>query len=85
MPNDKFYALTNWRNLRALKLQMNPICENEKCINIATEVHHVKEKNKYPDLALSVDNLQSLCKSCHSSITVKNIKRVFNVYNLKHS
>ena len=31
----------------------------------ATMVHHVKPLEMYPDLALDLDNLVSLCDDCH--------------------
>ena len=31
----------------------------------ATEVHHIQPLEEFPDLALELDNLTSLCWSCH--------------------
>jgi len=33
------------------------------------EVHHVKRVKDYPELAYELDNLKTLCTSCHSRIT----------------
>jgi len=77
MPNDSFYCSKEWINIRLYKLFLNPFCENKKCDNYATEVHHIKEKNYFPELAFDINNLQSLCKSCHSRHTYTNIKREF--------
>ena len=55
-----------WQRLRKMKLARRPMCEC--CGSPANEVDHV--------IALSaggtneMDNLQSLCKSCHSRKTV---------------
>lgn len=32
----------------------------------ATVVHHIKPKTEYPDLAMDIDNLLSLCDACHN-------------------
>ena len=53
-----------WQRLRAMKLRRDPICE---CGQAATEVDH-----KTPLSARGTnawDNLQSLCKPCHSRKT----------------
>jgi 5-methylcytosine-specific restriction endonuclease McrA len=82
MSKDKFYCSINWRNLRAYKLSINYYCENIGCKEFATEVHHEKDKKYFPGLALEISNLKSLCKSCHSSITAKNVIRKWEPLNL---
>jgi len=86
MPNDKFYQSKAWRNLRAYKLSLNPLCENENCKNVATEVHHIKERKDFPELQLEINNLQSLCKPCHSTHTAgqMNKKKGWKPYKLKY-
>ncbi len=66
-----FYVLRPWRNLRAYKLTINPFCERcpPDLLTIATEVHHIKEVKTHPELSLELDNLESLCKPCHSGHT----------------
>lgn len=70
----KFYLSKEWRSLREVKLDKNPICErcaiDGWCIP-ATEVHHKIDIKKDPYLCLKIDNLESLCKSCHSTHTAK--------------
>ena len=82
MPNEKFYTLAAWRNLRAYKLQLTPLCE--RCYEIATEVHHIKERNSFPELELDISNLESLCKTCHSKHTSKQKKREWKPYKIKY-
>lgn len=70
--HSSFYASVKWRNLRRYKLEINPICE--KCIHTglivkAEEVDHIVPIVDDESLALEITNLQSLCKSCHSSKT----------------
>lgn len=64
-----FYHTPAWRSLRRLALQRDHyLCQNclrQKRIEKATEVHHVKPIADYPELALTLDNLESLCWSCH--------------------
>ncbi len=42
-----------------------PLKPEDRKIPIANEVHHIKELEDYPDLALVDSNLISLCKACH--------------------
>jgi 5-methylcytosine-specific restriction endonuclease McrA len=86
MPNDSFYTCNAWRKLREYKLSINTICEKNNCKNIATEVHHIKDRKDYPELELEIENLQSLCKPCHSGHTAKesNKKREWKPYKLKY-
>lgn len=65
----RFYDSKVWRDLKALKLAIDPICEPCRARSIyvpATVVHHVKPRREYPSLALDLDNLASNCDSCHS-------------------
>ncbi len=60
-----------WQKVRRLKLQQDPLCE--RCLKAgrlvaATVVHHIKPVDKYPELRLAMDNLQSLCQGCHNRI-----------------
>lgn len=69
---NSFYTSPPWRRLRNLKLAEYPTCE--RCLDRgivipAIEVHHVIEVDLRPDLALVYNNLESLCKTCHSRET----------------
>jgi 5-methylcytosine-specific restriction protein A len=64
-----FYKSPAWRKLRAMQLAAHPLCAD--CVaggrlRAASEVHHKIGRKLRPDLALDLDNLMSLCKSCHS-------------------
>lgn len=39
---------------------------NDRRINRAVDVHHIKELKEHPELALEDDNLISLCVPCHN-------------------
>jgi 5-methylcytosine-specific restriction protein A len=72
-PNVQGYD-RKWRRLRAAFLQRNPLCASctaENHITVAMEVHHKEPIALRPDLRLSWDNLQSLCKTCHSRETTR--------------
>jgi len=62
---EKFYSSMEWRSLRE-KIFKNKL---KKCVKCGSkydlEVDHIKPRSKYPDLALSFDNLQILCKKCN--------------------
>ena len=75
----KWYAKTEWRKLRKIKLQQDPVCEvcGEQ---LATQVHHKvsfmkgnTEEEKF-SLLLDYDNLQSICPTCHQHIHNKTVK-----------
>lgn len=65
----EWYANRRWRKFRAWFLSRAPLCARCKErgeTTLATEVHHVIPRLTRPDLAYSADNLEGLCKSCHS-------------------
>jgi 5-methylcytosine-specific restriction protein A len=66
----RFYNSDVWRRLRRSKLRKDPLCE--RCLKKdllvpASIAHHTKERREFPDLALDIDLLESLCASCHSA------------------
>lgn len=66
----------HWRKIRADFLSAHPLCEICRQAGRyvdATEVHHVKPLAEGG--TNSVDNLQALCKSCHSKITAATAGR----------
>lgn len=70
----KFYGSSDWRSLRAKRLEM----DNHECLwckaegKVTTkydsilEVDHIKELEDYPELAIDIENLRTLCKDCHN-------------------
>lgn len=65
----RFYASGRWRRLRALKLATDPLCQEcllKGKLEPADTVHHIHERLQRPDLALEIENLLSVCASCHS-------------------
>jgi len=64
---------SNWRKLRKMILASNPMCVAEGCNEPATDVDHIIPKAKGG--RDEYDNLQGLCRSCHSKKTAKECKR----------
>jgi len=67
-----FYKTPEWRNTREIVLREEIYCR--ECLKkgiykIATEVDHIIDIKKDPSKALDRNNLQALCKECHSKKT----------------
>ncbi len=64
-----FYKSITWKRARVMALQRDHYlcqeCLKAGRMTMATEVHHVRPLEDYPDLALDLDNLESLCRRCH--------------------
>jgi len=68
-----FYESIAWRRLRRVKLQKNPLCEvclKEKA-SAADHIVPIKQGGA----ALDINNLQSLCGSCHGKKSIKEGSR----------
>lgn len=67
----KRYGRT-WKRIRDRYIAAHPLCEQCKkngTFTLAQEVHHIKPLSQGG--TNDVDNLMSLCTSCHSRITVE--------------
>lgn len=67
----EFYNSNDWRILRKLALERDHHecvwCREEgKVTTDNLEVDHIKELEFYPEFALDIDNLRTLCKECHN-------------------
>lgn len=64
-----FYHSPAWRKCRKLALQRDhyqcTLRISPKCSRVATEVHHKKALEDFPELAFDLDNLASCCWWCH--------------------
>lgn len=65
-----FYNSAAWQRARAAALTRdNHLCQpclRRKHLTPATTVHHIKSLEEAPELALDLDNLESICESCHN-------------------
>ena len=66
----KLYDLTLWRRLRAQQLARQPLCERhlkDGKLVPADTVHHRRPHKGEWSVFVDVENLESVCASCHSS------------------
>ena len=68
--SNPFYLTTKWKRKRMSILRRDRFlcqdCKRYGRMREATEVHHIKHLDEYPELAYVDENLVSLCKSCHN-------------------
>ena len=63
-----------WQRFRVAYLRQHPLCvhcERDGRTTLANEVHHIKALSQGGE-RLDPDNVESLCKSCHSKQTGRN-------------
>jgi 5-methylcytosine-specific restriction endonuclease McrA len=68
---DRFYRGNTWKKLRLTALRRdNYFCREcarrGKPFVRASVVHHIVSREAAPELALELDNLESLCAACHN-------------------
>lgn len=65
-----FYDRSAWRKLRLKALERDNYecqeCKRQGKVGPAQNVHHIKEVKDFPELALVLDNLESVCIKCHN-------------------
>lgn len=52
-----------WARVRGAFLRAHPLCN--RCSRPAETAHHIKPVEEAPDLRLTWDNLEALCRDCH--------------------
>jgi 5-methylcytosine-specific restriction protein A len=78
----KFYSSKQWRKVRFYKLGINPLCEmciDDNILKSAMMVDHITPIRD-GGAHVAMDNLQSLCWSCHASKTSAD-RLLFNLPN----
>lgn len=64
------YGGAGWKHLRLRALRRDGFmcqeCKRYGRVRQATEVHHKKPVDSYPEFAFCLDNLVSLCHACHN-------------------
>ena len=65
------YLTSRWQKKRLSILRRDKYqcqdCRRYGRLKEATEVHHIKPVDEYPELAYLSDNLVSLCHACHNA------------------
>lgn len=77
----EFYSSNIWKGLRRLQLDKDPYCAHCARANIqtiATIADHILDRVDRPDLSYDIDNLQSLCPSCHNRKTRVSMNARYN-------
>lgn len=68
----RWYHCKRWQKMRAWQLTVEPNCrmcfQRGKLGVAAVDVDHIKPHRGGADLFFDPENLQSLCRNCHSSI-----------------
>lgn len=88
----KFYQSKQWRSVRAkrLKLDHNECqrCKLQGKYTKAKNVHHKKEVKKFPELALELENTESLCivhhNEEHDRYVISSKKKQTKLENFKN-
>ncbi|WP_088363610.1 HNH endonuclease [Bacillus cereus] len=50
----------------SVRVETNEYSESAKRKKIQLVVHHIKELEHHPELALEIDNLETVCVDCHN-------------------
>ena len=86
----KFYQSKEWQYIREKRLNIDNFecqeCKRNGLVKIDSKkekgkkkkivlnVHHKKEIETHPELALEIENLETLCVSCHNKVHRKGFK-----------
>lgn len=74
-----FYDSALWKHRRLEALERDNYecqeCKRNGKYRRGKNVHHIKEVKDSPDLALTLDNLETLCIQCHNEIHDKRLKK----------
>lgn len=66
---DSFYDTDEWRRVRYMALKLHggrcQCCGRSVAQGVILHVDHIKPRSKFPELALTVENLQVLCEDCN--------------------
>lgn len=69
--NDGFYHSKEWQAVRQHVLDRDgyicQVCKRGGRITPATTVHHIKPVRVDSKMALSLENLETICKACHNA------------------
>jgi 5-methylcytosine-specific restriction protein A len=66
------------KDVQRMKLARDPLCEDclgHDVTRAAQQVHHLVPVVERPDLAFVMDNLRSLCTTCHARREAEEVTR----------
>lgn len=67
----RFYKSTPWKHKRLEALERDNYecqeCKRQGRYHKGEQVHHIKEIYHHPEMALELDNLETLCIRCHNA------------------
>lgn len=69
----KWYKTANWHRLRIWQLKREPLCRfcrSKGIITQGNDVDHIQDHKGDTELFFDKNNLQTLCRSCHSKKTI---------------
>lgn len=74
MKSNEFYSTREWIELRYKTfVKYGKICQCCGAKDVTLHVDHIKPRSKYPELELSIDNLQVLCETCNVGKSNKDV------------
>ncbi|TWT64255.1 HNH endonuclease [Rubinisphaera italica] len=82
----KLYKSARWKKVRLIQLRSYPLCN--RCTNAgragqpARQVHHIISIEEDIEKAFDLDNLESLCDSCHQLVE-NEIRRIRKFEDVK--
>lgn len=74
--HQRLYGTPGWKQLRRAQLAREPWCRDclaQGVYTVATDVDHIAAHRGDERLFYDANNLQSLCHSCHSRKTAKEV------------
>jgi transcription elongation factor Elf1 len=80
---EQFYSSPEWNMVRRQVIKQKgrvcAECGHKIRQNVDITVDHIKPRSKYPDLALNIDNLRVLCRSCNSQKGDRELDNLLNI------
>ena len=80
MQHNTWYDSARWHKLRQKILRRDKYmcveCKRFGRIKEASEVHHIKHLEDFPELAYDENNLVSLCRACHRKAHPEKVKKI---------
>jgi len=83
----KLYNSARWKAVREKQMKIQPLCEvclNKEINTVATQVDHIKAIT-WGGSELDLENLQSLCYSCHGKKSKREQQAISNGLQIEFS